>query len=338
MSEKWCTKSTNAGYATSWRRWLDFCSRRGFDPICGPELTDKVLRHLSEFLTELSNDGLAGGTVANARSSLCGAYELLLGTKELGSHPWLTSVVKTANNRVPKKPRYEEIWDASLVVGYWARTPASTLTAKRDRAISLGFLALFARPSDLARISRLPAHWQALPDKYRFRFRCPKEARGVESALSPWIELPFLPADGLDDDTVGCCSCAGRAWKSYFDALESSGVKHLPLEVEAYPRGRFLSVPLAPFTGTPPIHGTFHHPLGAQRLSTVMKAVMTAAGVDTSVYKGGSGRHAGSSAAAAGGSDLLLVMRTARWSSFKTFRKFYLRARITDAQRRGATD
>jgi hypothetical protein len=263
MSEKWCTKSTNAGYATSWRRWLDFCSRRGFDPICGPELTDTVLRHLSEFLTELSNDGLAGGTVANARSSLCGAYELLLGTKELGSHPWLTSVVKTANNRVPKKPRYEEIWDASLVVGYWARTPASTLTAKRDRAISLGFLALFARPSDLARISRLPAHWQALPDKYRFRFRCPKEARGVESALSPWIELPFLPADALDDDTVGCCSCAGRAWKSYFDALESSGVKHLPLEVEAYPRGRFLSVPLAPFTGTPPIPGTFHVPLGS---------------------------------------------------------------------------
>ena len=65
---------------------------------------------------------------------------------------------------------------------------------------------------------------------------------------------------------------------------------------------------------------------------------MAAAGVDTSVYKGGSGRHAGSSAAAAGGSDLLLVMRTARWSSFKTFKTFYLRARITDAQRRAATD
>jgi hypothetical protein len=69
-----------------------------------------------------------------------------------------------------------------------------------------------------------------------------------------------------------------------------------------------------------------------------MKAVMTAAGVDTSVYKGGSGRHAGSSAAAAGGSDLLLVMKTARWSSFKTFKTFYLRARITDAQRRAATN
>ena len=115
-------------------------------------------------------------------------------------------------------------------------------------------------------------------------------------------------------------------------ALESSGVKHLPLEVKAYPRGRFLSVPSAPFTGTPLIHGTFHHPLGAQQLSTVMKAVMT------SVYKGGFDRHAGSSAAAAGGSDLLLVMRTARWSSFKTFRKFYVRAHITDAQRCGAMD
>ena len=65
-----------------------------------------------------------------------------------------------------------------------------------------------------------------------------------------------------------------------------------------------------------------------------MKAVMTDAGVDTSVYKGGSGRHAGSSAAAAAGCDLLRVMATARWSSFDTFRKFYLRARITEEQRR----
>ena len=63
-----------------------------------------------------------------------------------------------------------------------------------------------------------------------------------------------------------------------------------------------------------------------------MKNVMKAAGDDTSVYKGGSGRSAGSSAAAAKGVDLLHVMATARWS-FKTFKKFYLRVRLTEQQR-----
>ena len=102
------------------------------------------------------------------------------------------------------------------------------------------------------------------------------------------------------------------------------------MEAESHPQGLFLSVPLNPFPGTT---GTFHTPLGAQRLSNVMKNVMKAAGVDTSVYKGGSGRSAGSSAATAKGVDLLHVMVTARWSSFKTFKKFYLRVRLTEQQR-----
>ena len=60
---------------------------------------------------------------------------------------------------------------------------------------------------------------------------------------------------------------------------------------------------------------------------------MKAAGVDTSVYKGGSGLSTGSSAAAAKSVDLLHVMATAYWSSFKTFKKFYLRVQLMEQQR-----
>ena len=332
MSERWTTNTT-PGYASAWRRWVHFCSRVGFDPVCGPDLRDSLLRHLARFLTELKDSGLAGGTVHNYRASLSGGYELLLGEKELSSHPWLAAVVKAAKISVPSSPRYEDMWDASLVVRHWATTPATTLTLKRARAVSLGFLALFARPSDLERISRLPQHFAQSEASFRFRFRGTKESKSA-ARLSPWIELPFLPLDALDDDTLGCCSCAGRAWASYFDTLQSSGVRHLPLTAQRYPYGRFLTVPFTKFTEPSGHVGLFHTPLSAERLSTIMKAVMTDAGVDTSVYKGGSGRHAGSSAAAAAGCDLLRVMATARWSSFDTFRKFYLRARITEEQRR----
>ena len=120
------------------------------------------------------------------------------------------------------------------MVGYWARTPASTLVLKRDRAVSLGFLALFARPPDLARISRLPEHWQVSSAGYRFHMRAPKESRS-STLLSPCIALPFLPTDALDDDVLGSCSCACRAYQSYFEALESSDVRHLPMEAELHP-------------------------------------------------------------------------------------------------------
>ena len=244
----------------------------------------------------------------------------------MARHPWLASVAKTADNRKPKKPRYDETWDAGMVVGYWARTPTPTLALKRDRAISLGFLALFARPSDLERISRLPAHWQVTRAGFRFRIRGPKEAKS-QVDLSKWIELPFLPTDALDDDTLGCCSCAARAWQSYFDALESEGVSHLPLEVdESFPVGRFLALRPTPVPG---LQGTFHVPLGSQRISNLMKAVMSLAGVDTRVFTGGSGRSAGSSAAAARGDDMLRVLETGRWSSFRNFKKYYLRARLS---------
>ena len=329
MSNKW-SSSTTPGYATSWRHWLDFCQRIGFNPVCGPDLKSKTLRHIADFLTEEIDRGMSGGTVHNTRASICGVYELLLGERKLAKHPWLAAVAKAAKIARPAQPRYEDIWDASTVVQYWASHPAPSLELKRARAVSLGLLALFARPSDLARISRLEAHWQALPDRFRFRIRGPKEAKNA-ATLSPWIELRFMPAADLDDDVMGCCSCAGRAWAAYFSALQLEPLQCLPLEAERFPRGRFLALSPQAFAGYP---GLWHTPLSAERISKIMKDVMTKAGVDTSVFKGGSGRHAGSSAAAAKGDHLLDVMKTARWSSFQTFKKFYLRARITEEQRR----
>ena len=40
MSDKWENIHTIRGYATAWRRWLNFCSRVGFNPVCGPDLKE----------------------------------------------------------------------------------------------------------------------------------------------------------------------------------------------------------------------------------------------------------------------------------------------------------
>ena len=288
-----------------------------------------MIARLAEFLAEVKESGLAGGTVNSYRSSMCGIFGSILGRPKLAEHPLLAGVVTSAKLAIPCKPRYEEIWDASLVVSHWSRTKALSLSEKRARAVSLGILALFARPSDLERISRLPAHFAMTAKGWRFRIRGAKEGKSV-SKLTNWIELPFLPDDALDDDAPGCCSCAASAWQSYFDALKAGETRHLPLSAQPYPYGRFLVLAPKAFIG---VEGKFHTPLSAERISHIMKDVMSAAGVDTSVFKGGSGRHAGSSAAFASGSHMLNILERGRWSSFETFRKFYLRSRITAATR-----
>ena len=122
-------------------------------------------------------------------------------------------------------------------IGYNGR-----VRVKRARAVSLGLFALFARPSDLKLISRSPQHFVRGEASFRFRFRGTKESKSA-ARLSPRIELMFLPMDTLDDDTLSCCSCAGRAWASYYNELESSGDRHLPLTAQRYPYGRFLTMP-----------------------------------------------------------------------------------------------
>jgi hypothetical protein len=287
---------------------------------------------IAEFLAELQRLGKAGSTVNSARSSLVGVYGLLLDRPMLAKHPLLAGVVRSAKLSKPLQPRYEEIWDAALIPRYWARTPAHSISDKRDKAISLSILALFARPSDLERISSLPAHFRITQSGYQFRICGAKEGKS-ESKLTPFIHLPYW-TDEMLDNHLGLSCCPAAAWQAYFDAVAASHPDRLPANAQRYPHGQFLALTPQPFTkddGT--VLGQFHTPLSAQRISKLMKGVMAKAGVDTSIFKGGSGRHAGASAAFDRGDEMESILLRGRWSSFETFRKFYLRSRISAHQR-----
>ena len=274
----------------------------------------------------------AGSSVNGHRSALCGFYGTLLQLSNLAEHPLLAGVVASAKIAIPTKPRYDDTWDASLIPRYWSRTPANSLVLMRAKAISLSILALFARPSDLARISAVPAHFVLSPTGYKFKIRGAKESKSA-SKLTPFIALPFFTAEE-EDNVLGYSCCPAAAWRAYFDALHDTNPTLLPPGAQVYPTGRFLSLTTQKFTNHDgSISGKFHTPIGAERISKVMKEVMEAAGVDVSKYGGGSGRHAGSSAAFDRGVEMESILARGRWSSFETFRKFYLRSRITAAQR-----
>ena len=204
------------------------------------------------------------------------------------------------------------MWDPNLVLDYWRAHPPSTVVTKRARAVSLAMLAIYCRPSDLARFS--VAHTVIEGDTLRYRIRGPKERRNA-GYLTPVQRLEMLPADSAEAEFA----CPVRALLSYWDSISD-------LEKADDPRGVIYSLSRKDGTITP---------LGAERLSKIMSEVMHAAGVST-VFTGGSARSAGSSHALDHGADFNHVLRRGRWSSRWVFNKFYNRARISMVDARSA--
>ena len=304
---------TQKGYNSYWLRWFDFCAARGSSAVRASPLV------IGEFLTKLSAGGASGSAVNSARSAIVGIVQCVTGDRKIAKHPLLAGVTKTAKLLRPVKAKYDTIWDIGLVLAYWKRTPATTLVLKRAKAISLFILSVFARPSDCERLSMASGHFGIVQSQnsYMYRIRGPKESKSA-TKLTSELFLPFLDEASQDIDV-----CPARAMVVYGDAVDDA--LRIPCASTAQPTGFFVSEVLR---SVPPVSGNFFTPLSAQRISKIMKGVMTLAGVDTTVFTGGSGRHAGSSAAADKNVPFEQILLTGRWSSFQVWNKFYNRAKL----------
>ncbi|KAK2548065.1 hypothetical protein P5673_031834 [Acropora cervicornis] len=68
-----------------------------------------------------------------------------------------------------------------------------------------------------------------------------------------------------------------------------------------------------------------HNPVGAQTMSRWIKTILEWAGIDVTLFKPHSTRHAASTAALKASIPLDEILKKAGWSSAKTFRRFYFR-------------
>ena len=309
MLRRW-SPGMRRSYNAPWRYWFDFCQRSRICPFYadGP--------HLTNFLAEQSSLGRAGGTINGYTSAIVTAQGLVTGRRELARLPEVASVKAGARRDKPTQPRHEEVWDPAVVLTYWRGNPPSTVREKRSRAISLLMLAIFCRPSDLAKFST--DHTVLSGTELRYRIRGPKEAKDPHY-LTPVQVIPMMADNDSEVDV-----CVARALLSYWDSISdrtrdtSSG------------RGIFWS--LKPSKGT-----SMLSPIGAECFSNLMREVMISAGVDPS-FTGGSARAVGSTAALESGMDFTSVMTRGRWSSQWVFNKFYKRTRLMymDARARAA--
>ena len=104
-------EGTQKQYRTYLQKWTTFCSRRGSDTI------QSSISEVLDFLTELFDGGLGYSGLNTARCALSSVI-LLDGNKTVGSHPLVNRFLKVVFNVRPCVPRYQYIWDTSLVLSY----------------------------------------------------------------------------------------------------------------------------------------------------------------------------------------------------------------------------
>lgn len=263
---------------------------------------------LADFLSEQAALGRKGGQINSFTSAIVTAQEIVTGKTDLAKVPVVAAVKTATRHDNPSLPRHGdvEMWDPSLVLDYWrAHTPTSVKT-KRAHAISLLMLAVYCRPSDLAKFS--VEHTVIEGDTLRYRIRGPKESRS-DRFLTPVQRLEMMP-ESLDEAAF---ACPVRALLAYWDSISTmsrdpAATMGIVYSLHPNPAGYIV-------------------PVGSECLSNVMKEVMHTAGVPA-VFTGGSARSAGSSRALDSGGGIDHVMTRGRWSSRWVFHKFYNRARL----------
>ena len=109
-------------YRTYFQKLTTFSSGRGIDPI-QPAISE-------DFLTELFDSGLGYSGLNTARCALSSVIHLD-GNKTVGSHPLVNRFLKAVFNARPSVPRYQFIWDTSIVLSYLKTlSPLGSLSLK----------------------------------------------------------------------------------------------------------------------------------------------------------------------------------------------------------------
>ena len=111
------------------QKWISFCRGRHTDPV-QPTVAAAV-----DFLTELLDSGLGYSGPNTARCALS-TFTVLKGKISIGSHPLVKRFLKAAYQIRPSFPRYQFMWDTSIVLTYLRDLPSvqeislKTLTLK----------------------------------------------------------------------------------------------------------------------------------------------------------------------------------------------------------------
>ena len=250
-----------------------------------------------EFLNTLVNRGLGYDSLNTARAALSSLGLNIEGFR-VGNHPLIVRYMKGAFNLNPPKPRYSCIWDVDLVLATLrGMSPVEHLTLK-DLTLKLTMLMALvqaARVQTLHLISMVG--YKRLKDGFIFGFTgALKQTRPNYKVVN--LEFKAYPPDRrLCVYTVIC---------EYL--LRTREIRNNLGSEESF----LLLSYVKP-----------HRHISRDTISRWIKTVLEKAGIDCSIFGGGSVRAAAASKAKANAVPLEKIMKKAGWTRESTFARFY---------------
>ena len=282
-------ESTQKQYKTSVSAWLEYCKKQRIS------ITAPSLPQLLDFLT-VQSQKLGYSALGTTRSALS-SFITIDGYKA-GEHPLISRFMSGVFNRKQTFPRYVETWDPQIVLNHLKGYPDIKEMTLKQLTLKMTMIMALITAQRTQTLKLLSIEdMQVKPGEYSFRItsllKQTSASGGRQRHLQPVIFKKY------DHDKSLCV----------FSLLEEYIARTVKL------RGSCSQLLLC--------HVKPNGPASKDTISRWLKQVMTAAGIDTSIFKPHSTRSAATSAAKVADVPLDEIMATAGWRSSSVFAVFY---------------
>ncbi|XP_068707939.1 uncharacterized protein [Montipora foliosa] len=285
------TTGTEKQYQAVWKKWRGWCRERN---------VDSLQAHVSQvlnFLADCFGEGLSYSTLNSYRSALSSTLCPRDGTT-VGCDPLVSRLLKEIYNLRPPLPRYSSTWDVSVLTQYLGTLfPLNSLSLKQLtlKAVSLCALCSAGRSQTLGAlsVSNLVQHKESI--QFIVTERLKTSRPGKPSVIVIFPSVPSKPHVCPMSTVYVYITCTCNLRNPTDFRLFISFVKP-------------------------------HRAVSPATISRWIKAVLSDAGIDTSIFKAHSVRGAATTAAYNKGVPVENILKLANWSNESMFRRFYLRS------------
>lgn len=283
------TESTLKQYNSALKRWWGYCNLKSVNVFT------KSPEHILEFFAYCFREGNSYGALNSYRVAL---NQII--SNDVLSDIRIKRFFKGVYNLRPNLPRYENIWDPSVVLDYLNKLPCEKLNLK-ELTFKLAMLLLLATGQRLQTIASIETcNIEKAADKLSIKIpkRLKTSARNIKQ---PNFIFPYFPNKEL---------CVANIINVYLDKTKNlRDAKATNLLI------------------------TFRKPYknaSSQSIARWVKTVLGKSGINTDIFSAHSTRHAATSAAARRGITIDTIKNSAGWSKkSEVFAKFYNRPLCT---------
>lgn len=248
------------------------------------------------FLSDLFHSGLSYSYINTARSALSSLINCDNGQVPFGQLPIVKRFMKGVFEQRPALPRYSSTWNVNVIFDYIRKQPSVHLLSLRDLTRRLAFLLCLLSGQRCQTISVLSIDNMSIDDS-KATFVITEKLKHTRAGTHQ-KPLKFL-AYPTDRNL-----CAVTHLKAYLDKTSALRKDEKQL---------FISI-IRPYKA-----------VSRETISQWIKSFMTAAGIDTSVYKSHTTRAASTSFLATRQCDVNDIMGAVGWTKEETFQRFYNR-------------